>query len=656
MSPTYFGFEPRNRGAAKSAVSTPVGDLEPVEPSRFKIYTNALFSPSYQLLKGCLGLAVAIITYPVGFFVHMSAEGLMAQSAGDNHLPFTPPGLAVAIRRGLSLRQIDAAVLEQRGFTTMQFAGLTLWLKERPERDDFLAVRDLKEVDTRAKVPGRYLNVESFESFLQLRSITTRICNFMAHLAESGAPYAAVKQKSVSVPKDSNWVNARDNSDAETPMTSGPFEFKDTKTFKFDHQADVGFTNFMAAAGTATGQATLNSAALFSGIAHTSPRYLSTGQGDRIQSHGLLMKFEPRLASPDINFIGDVLGRLFLKSLGDSIEDQAEILESLKAGLGLLRLTRVGEELTHLYKCIEIAVDCNAGCVPIFDGVRYEGTLIAGGPGATIIHSGIRTAFQTPTSLKNDFLTFSTHSSALAAIAGHFSETRRPAVAACRSMYALRELCLTSNLTQIERDDITRRAAQLDFGNDSWVINPANLKAALSLMSNLSDLDATMPIGRLALFSSDPVTVCLSLFGEKSCPTWDIPNGVQCSLKKAIPPSPPVNVNRKGAKGEISDAAWVMVIRTTDLISAVSEFKEMATSLCYRSSSSALARKVGHRVLSRDRMAEFWGELRAAIRVVNPSAVYDEDVDQSQKKRLLSEASTVTEGGSGGAKRRRLGV
>jgi hypothetical protein len=654
MSPIYFGFEPRNRGAAKNVVSTPQGDYEPVEPSRFRVYANALFSPSYQLLKGCLGLAVAIITYPVGFFAHMSAEGLMAQSAGDNFLPLKAPGLAVAVRRGLSLRQVDQALLDQAMFTTMQFAGQTVYLKEEPDRGDYLMVKDFREIDTKAKVPGRYLNVDAFESFLLVRSITTRICNLMAHLAESGSAYAVAVQKKNSIGK-APWVNARDDPDAETPMVTGSFEFEELSAFKMEGKADSAYTAFMQATGASGGIAAINSAALFSGIAHTSPRFLQTGQGDGIRSHGLLMKFEPRLASPDINLVGDILGRLFLKSLGDSLEEQLELLETLKAGLGLLRLTRVGEELTHLYKCLEIAVDCNAGMIPIFDGSRYEGSLVAGGPGATILAGGKRWPFQTVASLKNDFLTFSSHASALTAIGNLFPVDFKERVLACRSMFDLRELCLLATFSQSDRDEIVRKAANLDFGRPSWVISPSRLKDALSLIANMVNLNETYPIGRLALFSKDPVTVALSTFGEKSCPSWDIPQGTACSIKKATPPSPPVSINRKGAKGDISDAAWVMVIRTTDLTSGVAEFKEMASSLCYRSSSSTLARKVGHRVFSRDRMAEFWSELRDAVRVVNPMAAYEEDAENLKKRGLESEASTVTEGGAG-AKRRRMGV
>jgi hypothetical protein len=201
-------------------------------------------------------------------------------------------------------------------------------------------------------------------------------------------------------------------------------------------------------------------------------------------------------------------------------------------------------------------------------------------------------------------------------------------------MVELRDECLELEGTQDVRDNIIRTAADLEFQFDEWVVNPANLKAAFELITDLSTVDKDKhPIGRMALFSKDPVLVALSCFGEKSCPTWDIPNGTQCSLAKPLPPSPPSAPRGQSKKGDISDAAWIMVVRYTDLFSATDEFKRMASSLCYRSTSSVIAKKVGHRVFSRDRMGEFWREMREALRHVNPNAKFEKEGDGTKRKR-----------------------
>jgi hypothetical protein len=59
----------------------------------------------------------------------------------------------------------------------------------------------------------------------------------------------------------------------------------------------------------------------------------------------------------------------------------------------------------------------------------------------------------------------------------------------------------------------------------------------------------------------------------------------------------------------------------------------MASSLQYRSTSSVIAKKVGHRVFSRDRMAEFWREMRDALRHVNPNAKFEVESDAIKRKR-----------------------
>lgn len=90
MSPIYFGFALSNRGTSKLAVKTDQGEIGPAEPSRFIIYVNAVMSPTYRLLVGCLGLAVSIPSFLVGSYTHSASEGLMANSTGENFIDLLP--------------------------------------------------------------------------------------------------------------------------------------------------------------------------------------------------------------------------------------------------------------------------------------------------------------------------------------------------------------------------------------------------------------------------------------------------------------------------------------------------------------------------------------------------------------------------------------
>jgi hypothetical protein len=109
----------------------------------------------------------------------------------------------------------------------------------------------------------------------------------------------------------------------------------------------------------------------------------------------------------------------------------------------------------------------------------------------------------------------------------------------------------------------------------------------------------------------------------------------------------------KASKGDISDAAWVMVVRGTDLFSTVDEFRKMASTLTYRSTSSVLAKRVGHRVFSRDRMAEFWIPMREALRTVNPLVEF-EDAGATLKRGATDSVTQESSGGGASVKKRRL--
>lgn len=656
MAPIYFGFRPRAGKATKQAVKTTSGEYEPTEPSRFKIFSNAIFNPVYSIIVNLLGVAVAIFAHNPGYYVQTTIEGLVTPSAGDNFLPFDSPGLAVIVSKGKALSQEVIKKLEDDNFTSMQMSGKTLWLKERATRDDYLFVKDIPDTDATGITPARYLSTESYRQFLILRSYTTRIAEFFHYLSGEQGTFALDKQKERSTHKGNAWHHATDTDQEDEPTASEPFEFENPKAFEPSVYEKV-LESVFKTRGASNGLSVVNSAVLVSPfIARPAGILNVTDLGAGIKAHGLLFKFNHKLASPDINFIGDIIGRYFLKGLGDSVNDQFEMLAELKSGLSSLQLTKVGEEMTHFYKCIEIAIMSNAGCVPIFSGSRYEGSLVSGGFGATLTHNGESFPFQPAQSLKADFLNFSEHVSNLQAIMRllQVSGDEDGEIVEITSMVELRKYCLDASLNQSQKDEILRRAAHLDFGIDHWVINPANLKSAFQLISDQSTyLSHETPIGRLSLFSEDPVMVALSCFGEKSAPSWDVPNGTPCSLKKGAPPIPPISPKKGTPSGGVSDAEWVMVIRTTDIVSAVEEFRSMADTLIYRSTASALAKKVGHRVFSRDRMNEFWIPMREALRAVNPDAVYEEErMDGSKRGREIEESKVTREG----VKKRRMDV
>lgn len=612
-----------------------------------------MFSPLYSFLVGVLGLAVAIFTYPRYCFEHAVSRGLVIRSDDVDLLPFTHPGLAIVVKKGGHLSDDDVALLEKIGFTSMSFAGRTLFLKEEPETDDFLIATKMNGIQPTGPVPARYLHTSAFESWLILQTVTAAICSLFHQLTPVQhripvAPPANVSSNNK--PKDGAWILAS-TLGSDTPIGSGPFEFAAKQNYKLMiGEAIIGTWLKMSPFGTCSYE---NSSVVVNDRDSLFPSFIKSGDISSITGTGYIAKFEPRLALPDPNLIGDVLGRYFMKCLGDTHEDQAESLDMLKSGLAHLRLTRIGDELTHLFKCLEIAIIGQYGLVPFFTGSVYEGCVIMGGCGGSLILNGERLLPEPIVDLKNAFLNVSTHSSALRSISQHWPEEYRIMITRCDNMWKLRGFCLILSATQDVRDNIIRLASNLDFGISSWPVNPHNIAKAATLIANINSGGQTTPIARLALFSRDPVLIALSCFGEKTAPSWNIPNGISCNWSPKVPPSPLVpDVKRKKQPGSISDASWVMVVMRTDLITATEEFKSMALSGKYRSTASVIAKKVGHQVYTRDRMIEFWLPMRDALRVVNPGYQFDQEEGVTKKNQR---ESTETIGRPEGAKKRKLG-
>jgi hypothetical protein len=571
-------------------------------------------------------------------------------------IPLRLPGIAVVLRKGAALSVDDTTLLENLGFSSMQFSGRTVWLKENGTKEDFLKVDVIRGVDPLGPSPARYLNTHSFKAFLVLRSYTSRIFQLFHKLTEKSGRLDLRKHKKESK-LGPGWKEIENSElvDDEEIVTPSELIFTEASVYKMNAGYEEGIAEMVRFSGSLGGLSGVNSAVIYNQFDEMPCGFLRPGDLESIHSPGRIFKFNHQLALPDPHIPGDVIGRYFLAGLGDSYEDQAENLELIKTGTAGLRLTRLGDELSHMYRCLEIAIMSSTGCVPIFSRDTYEGCVLMGGSSDRdfVIH-GNRFPLLSVTDLKNDMLNVSDHESSLQFIASLFPAGVKGDVRHVSSLVMLRMHCLELVATQDIRDEIVRKAALLDFGVDPWPINPNSIKMCMDLIADITILDESYPIGRLSLFSKDPILIALSCFGEKSCPSWDIPNGVQCSLAKPNPPSPPPNQpGRAMQRGEVSDATWVMVIRQTDLFSAVDEFRRMASTLKYRSSSSALAKRVGHRVFQRDRMAEFWGSMREALRVTNPLAAFEKD--EGGTKRSLTESSSTEQGDSKSVKRRRMG-
>jgi len=533
-----------------------------------------------------------------------------------------------------SLSDENVRRLESLLFTSIRYQDRTCWIKDRMSKEDYLTVRGFNiKWEDKSPVPSRYLNPHSFQSYLSLLSTTTRICQLFHLLSSVGCEVPSIPP-STYLDIEGYRVSTTYDDDPDEP--TGP---TDTSLAEFNliGGEDDPWQTLMSLILCNSSAASSSSALpgfVCNNFVHPKRGFISAGHVDSIVNKGLIFSFMPQLAEPCPNLVGDILGRHFLTLLGGSFEDQSNNLDELRAGLGNMRLTEVGDELSHLYKCIDVAINAHCGLVPIFSGNYYEGCVLMGGTGADFLIRGEHVVFEEVSVLKQQFLTASSHSLALSNIASLLPVNVRGAILACTDMVTLRAVCVDLEVSGDNRDQILSWAANLRFSQTVWPISPAMLKRSLALLSNINRLDATVPISRLCLFSKDPVLIALSVFGEKSAPSWNVPNGTTCRVGET-PPSIPSNVNKGGSsRGTISDATWVMTVRRTDLRAAAEDFREMAKIDSYRSLPSVQARNQGFLTFSRDRMMEYWQELKLANRVINPVDLI-ETLDASLKRSAI---------------------
>jgi len=338
----------------------------------------------------------------------------------------------------------------------------------------------------------------------------------------------------------------------------------------------------------------------------------------KVQCHGIVLPFRHELALPDSNFIGDIIAKYFLTMLGDTLEEQIDALTAIRKATGALKLTRVGEEIAHFYRSLEIAIECQSGMISIFTGSTYDGSVITGGTGAHLVYGSSVLTFEPVGDVNKDLENISVHGKALAEISSIFPATSRAGVLATTSMVALRTMCLANSFTTDQMASISSRARSLDYGIPSWQVTPDRLRSCFQILSGKIPITPDVPLSAGSLFSKDMALVALSVFEEGQVPSWNIPSGTLRKLTGRGAPQPPSQPQQKRlASGGTDDGPWVMETRGTKLEIAVDDFKAMVAQGGYRSIPSLLAKKQHYKVYQGSRVDVFWSAMQDAYAAVD---------------------------------------
>lgn len=270
------------------------------------------------------------------------------------------------------------------------------------------------------------------------------------------------------------------------------------------------------------------------------PSAIVVGWGDASElpaNDGLFVRFvDETQSSEGEKIVSEVLARYFLGCLGPTAESVKEAFATIKRDLGVINSTRVGRELSHLAKCIDIGLLAQARIFPIIDNGEYIGSALLGA--GFQVHA-YRESYPSVShiSLINQVDKAGSHRSSLNAICEIVSESNDNEVTASvrssTTWYDLRVALLESETNSISRDKIVALARGLRFQPRSLNISTKNIVDCLNLIAN-PDQEAPdwYPIHPSKLFESDRMSVIWSAFGDLA-PTCSFPGGPKIDLAKS---------------------------------------------------------------------------------------------------------------------------
>jgi len=262
---------------------------------------------------------------------------------------------------------------------------------------------------------------------------------------------------------------------------------------------------------------------------------------------GLWFPYISDLALHDMETVPDVISRFFMGCLGDTVEDIAEIFSRIKSAWGNLGKTEWGKRMSHLYRCIELAIGAQAVVKIRFDDV-YSGAAILG---SNFTISVVKQEYR-PGSVDQ----------LRDAIGGTGSNIMllRQVAAICKvnvddiaefselkTLWAIRMFMKGYVLTEDHRKAIIEKLRFFRSSHQSWAPSVFNFNKAAELMSdghNLSDYpaEAEIPLHASMMFNYEKKEVIWSCFGGVA-PSFRVPGGSVYDLTSAQ------NVVKRGAIG-----------------------------------------------------------------------------------------------------------
>jgi len=229
----------------------------------------------------------------------------------------------------------------------------------------------------------------------------------------------------------------------------------------------------------------------------------------------------------------NTISRYFMGALGQNAADTKNTYDRIRADNGVLMGTKEGRELAHIYKCVDIGLQCQARIFPIVSEEQYIGCALLGA-GFNIHAYGNSWSPVSNDDLVRRITEAGSHAVSLSNIAelagGDDTTESYKDVMKAKSMMELRDALATATTSADERNRIVALARSLFFGNKSLNVSTVNIAECFRLIANPEEELATdFPIHYSMLFETDRVSLVWSAFGSLA-PSCHFPGGPNVDL------------------------------------------------------------------------------------------------------------------------------
>jgi hypothetical protein len=335
--------------------------------------------------------------------------------------------------------------------------------------------------------------------------------------------------------------------------------------------------------------------------------------GDAPNLPGVYLPYLVDLAGDDSTYVPSFIRLHLAKLLGDNMKDAGLVLNEIYQHWGLIGSTKAGKQMTHLFFCINIALECEGLCYPIIGNQGcyvYEGCAVFGHDFELMVDKVIYKPVPYLELMKT-IQQSDTHTTILLQIYTIVSGDERSNSEMDEkaideeintinsidnsSMRKLSKSLLKLKLTDEQKKKINEVARYLQFEEPYYEVKGENVIECLHLILSNKEYDDRAPLHYTAILSSDIYERNLAVFGPR-VPVLNIPHGKKIEIVDDFQKCP--------------EPFWYNII---DLFEAVIDWKRMIRSKYIINQSTSFGTKNQFYRFNNDERKRVWKTLNEAI-------------------------------------------